>query len=296
MNQYYDLSASRNKLIKKYLILIQIALFCFSIVNIIIVINITSIIILLTLILFSSLIIFFEFYKKQSMQYITIFILILIIYYFGINRSLAYLNLYYINIVLAIIFIFDLKKDSYKILSLFLFILIGAYLNIFTDFLNSGIEFSPLQQKQLFTLSLFLFVVFFTTEVLFIIENKSALESYITCKNDLDHLISKEKNKKEEKTEILLKIAKENNNQFFLAFQEEFSDLYQELLKFPELTSADLEMCAYLKLNLQTKEIATYKKISIGAVDNRKYRIRKKLNLLPETDLYKWINTISVNS
>lgn len=51
-------------------------------------------------------------------------------------------------------------------------------------------------------------------------------------------------------------------------------------------------MCAYLKLNMQTKEIATYRKISIGAVDNRKYRIRKKLNLLPETDLYKWINSI----
>ncbi|WP_228378894.1 helix-turn-helix transcriptional regulator [Chryseobacterium hispalense] len=226
------------------------------------------------------------------MQYITMFILISIIYYFGMNRSLTYLNLYYINVVLAIIFIFDFKKDFYKILSLFLFILLGAYLNIFTDFFDSGIDFSLQQQKQLFTLSLFLFVAFFVTEVLFIIENKNALESFIMYKNDLDHLMSKEKNKKEEKTDILLKIAKENNNHFFLAFREEFSDLYRELLKFPELTSADLEMCAYLKLNLQTKEIATYKKISIGAVDNRKYRIRKKLNLPPETDLYKWINTI----
>ncbi|QGN21960.1 tetratricopeptide repeat protein [Elizabethkingia anophelis] len=102
-----------------------------------------------------------------------------------------------------------------------------------------------------------------------------------------------EKNKiDEDKIRTLLELAKSNDKQFLITFQEIFSDLYQELLKFDQLTSADLEMCAYLKLNMQTKEIATYKKISIGAVDNRKYRIRKKLNLLPETDLYKWINSI----
>lgn len=87
-------------------------------------------------------------------------------------------------------------------------------------------------------------------------------------------------------------MAKNNEKQFLIVFQEVYSDLYKELLKYSQLTSADLEMCAYLKLNIQTKEIAMYKKVSIGAVDNRKYRIRKKMNLLPESDLYKWINTI----
>ncbi|MCL1665833.1 MULTISPECIES: tetratricopeptide repeat protein [Elizabethkingia] len=96
----------------------------------------------------------------------------------------------------------------------------------------------------------------------------------------------------ENKIALLLEMAKSNDKQFLVFFQEVFSDLYKELLKFDQLTSADLEMCAYLKLNIQTKEIAMYKKVSIGAVDNRKYRIRKKLNLLPESDLYKWINTI----
>lgn len=95
-----------------------------------------------------------------------------------------------------------------------------------------------------------------------------------------------------EKIAMLLELAKQNDNHFFLTFQEEFQELYLELLKFTMLTHADLELCAYLKLNLQTKEIALFKRISVGAVDNRKYRIRKKLGLLPEADLYKWINTI----
>ncbi|MGU3376998.1 hypothetical protein [Chryseobacterium sp. M5A1_1a] len=100
----------------------------------------------------------------------------------------------------------------------------------------------------------------------------------------------------EDKIALLLTLAKNNDKQFLIMFQEIFTDLHKALLKFPELTAADLEMCAYLKLNILTKEIATYKKISIGAVDNRKYRIRKKLNLLPETDLYKWINTLNSKS
>lgn len=102
-----------------------------------------------------------------------------------------------------------------------------------------------------------------------------------------------EKQVDEDTIASLLLLAKNNDKQFLVIFQEVFKDLHKEFLKFPELTSADLEMCAYLKLNIQTKEIAAYKKTSIGAVDNRKYRIRKKLNLLPETDLYKWINTIN---
>ncbi|MDV3509036.1 hypothetical protein CMU89_18760 [Elizabethkingia anophelis] len=115
--------------------------------------------------------------------------------------------------------------------------------------------------------------------------NKKTKTNYIDQypqKSDID----------ENKIALLLKMAKENDKQFLVVFQEVFADLHQELLKFDQLTSADLEMCAYLKLNIQTKEIAMYKKVSTGAVDNRKYRIRKKLNLQPESDLYKWINTI----
>ncbi|MGU3376990.1 hypothetical protein [Chryseobacterium sp. M5A1_1a] len=103
---------------------------------------------------------------------------------------------------------------------------------------------------------------------------------------------SSKKHIDQDKITLMLELARNNDKQFLIVFKEIYADLYKELLKFQELTAADLEMCAYLTLNIQTKEIATYKKISIGAVDNRKYRIRKKLNLLPETDLYKWIDTI----
>ncbi|OCA76616.1 hypothetical protein BBH99_02570 [Chryseobacterium contaminans] len=95
-----------------------------------------------------------------------------------------------------------------------------------------------------------------------------------------------------EELTMLLDLAKNNDKQFFIVFQQTFPELYHRLLEFPELTPSDLELCAFLKLNLQTKEIATYKKTTVGAVDNRKYRLRKKLNLTEKINLYKWIDTL----
>jgi len=92
--------------------------------------------------------------------------------------------------------------------------------------------------------------------------------------------------------ELLLNAAKNNDKQFILLFQQMYPDLYQQLLSFSFLTPGDIELCAFLKLNLQTKEIAAFQKTTIGAVDNRKYRLRKKLNLSNQENLYKWISSL----
>ena len=59
--------------------------------------------------------------------------------------------------------------------------------------------------------------------------------------------------------------------------------------KFPELSSTDLKLCAYLRLNLSSKEIAQLMNISLKGVEISRYRIRKKLNLLPEVNLYDFL-------
>ncbi len=56
----------------------------------------------------------------------------------------------------------------------------------------------------------------------------------------------------------------------------------------PNLTSADLQLAAFLKMNLSTKEIAPLLHISIRGVENRRYRLRKKMNLSPETNLNEY--------
>lgn len=48
---------------------------------------------------------------------------------------------------------------------------------------------------------------------------------------------------------------------------------------YPELTSSDLRLCAYLRMNLSSKEIAPLLGISVRGVENHRYRLRKKLYL-----------------
>jgi len=57
----------------------------------------------------------------------------------------------------------------------------------------------------------------------------------------------------------------------------------------PKLTPKDLRICAYLRMNLSTKEIASLLNFSIRGVETIRYRLRKKLDLPPESDLNQWM-------
>lgn len=50
-------------------------------------------------------------------------------------------------------------------------------------------------------------------------------------------------------------------------------------ISFPELTSSDLRLCAFLRMNLSSKEIAPLLGISVRGIENHRYRLRKKFNL-----------------
>lgn len=60
----------------------------------------------------------------------------------------------------------------------------------------------------------------------------------------------------------------------------------------PNLTKTDIEICSYLRLSLDRKEIAKLRFTSIDAVKKSRYRLRKKINLSPEDDLDAYIKEI----
>lgn len=100
------------------------------------------------------------------------------------------------------------------------------------------------------------------------------------------------KNQRAEKLEAIIQMAMKNDDAFFLKFNEFDSDFRKSLLRIaPGLVSSELEFCALLKLNFDTKEIARFTATSVRAVEGRKYRIRKKLNIGSKED----INIFMVN-
>ena len=74
--------------------------------------------------------------------------------------------------------------------------------------------------------------------------------------------------------------------QFELHFDQVHENFLKRLReKYPSLTPKDQKLCAYLRMNLSTKEIAPLMKISIRGVEISRYRLRKKLDLDPDTNL-----------
>lgn len=69
----------------------------------------------------------------------------------------------------------------------------------------------------------------------------------------------------------------------FNRVHEGFSDTLRS--KFPELTNYDLRLCALYRIGIPTKDIAEAMGISQTSVKMARYRLRKKLLLLPEEDI-----------
>ena len=76
-------------------------------------------------------------------------------------------------------------------------------------------------------------------------------------------------------------------------FQEVHADFYHSLNKrFPDLTAAEIRLCALLKLNLDSKDIATILGISQDSLRVTRYRLRKKLNLQRGANLTAFIMSV----
>ncbi|TBN16807.1 LuxR family transcriptional regulator [Hyunsoonleella pacifica] len=85
-----------------------------------------------------------------------------------------------------------------------------------------------------------------------------------------------------------------NNTDDWNLFQEAFNNADKDFLKkiksiHSNLTSNDLRLCAYLRLNLSSKEIAPLLNISPRSVEVKRYRLRKKMNLPHEASLSDYI-------
>lgn len=77
---------------------------------------------------------------------------------------------------------------------------------------------------------------------------------------------------------------------FEQAFNNADKDFLDKIKKaHPDLTPNDLRFCAYLRLNLSSKEMAPLLNISVKSVETKRYRLRKKLGLEHDSGLVNYI-------
>jgi len=73
-------------------------------------------------------------------------------------------------------------------------------------------------------------------------------------------------------------------------YSDQFNAAYPGYLEYltrtyTDLTTSDLKLCTFLRMNLNTKEIAEIMGLSVRSVESRRYRLRKKINLSKDEDL-----------
>ncbi len=79
---------------------------------------------------------------------------------------------------------------------------------------------------------------------------------------------------------------------FEMHFDQAHENFFMRLkAKYEELTTSDLKLCAYLRLNLSSKEIAPLLNISVRGVEIRRYRLRKRLFLNTDENLVEFLMT-----
>ncbi len=75
-----------------------------------------------------------------------------------------------------------------------------------------------------------------------------------------------------------------DSDEYWQAFQNSFDTVHHDFFRlldehYPDLSYKDKMLCAYLKMNLMSKEIAPLLNITLRGVEIGRYRLRKKLGL-----------------
>ncbi len=96
------------------------------------------------------------------------------------------------------------------------------------------------------------------------------------------------------KRHIEKELDNEQQSKVFKTYFEEVHEKFFERLKekHPDLSSRELHLCAYIRMNLTSKEIAALQNITSRGVEIGRYRLRKKLKISRDTNLSTYLTNL----
>ncbi|MEJ2884487.1 triple tyrosine motif-containing protein [Pedobacter sp. GR22-6] len=100
----------------------------------------------------------------------------------------------------------------------------------------------------------------------------------------------------EDQTRKIQKVIEEgmNDERDWNLFEHSFNEAHENFFKklkanYPDLVPNDLKLCAYLHMNMSSKEMASLLNITLRGVEIRRYRLRKKLNVPHDKNLSEFL-------
>jgi tetratricopeptide (TPR) repeat protein/DNA-binding CsgD family transcriptional regulator len=93
--------------------------------------------------------------------------------------------------------------------------------------------------------------------------------------------------------EIRINYSSEIWEEFEIRFKEVHTEFYNKLYrKHPGLTPNEVKICAFLRLNMSTKEISAITHQSVNSLNMARFRLRKKLNIDKGENLISYLNNL----
>jgi DNA-binding CsgD family transcriptional regulator len=87
--------------------------------------------------------------------------------------------------------------------------------------------------------------------------------------------------------------SEEHLKVFEANFERVHSEFFSQLRSsFPDLTQKELQLCAFVKMNLTNKEIASILNLSVRGVETARYRLRKRLGISHEEDMADFLEKL----
>lgn len=133
-------------------------------------------------------------------------------------------------------------------------------------------------------------------QMLFISTNCNRIEKVIEQVKGLYPYLNKTGNK------ILEQIVRESTTTleqtFWTDFELHFDAIYPSFLKnlharHPDLTQSERRLCAFIRLNMSTKDIAAIAHLELQSVNMARSRLRSKLGLERDANLFVYLSMIS---
>lgn len=149
------------------------------------------------------------------------------------------------------------------------------------------------QQNSTILYNVIIFSLFFIIIIVYYVYNKR-----ITKKRKIIE-------EKELETELLMKkmsvdderlvsLARKNDPLFFNEYQNAYPELVGRLLEInPKLSANELSFCAMIQLGFSSKEIAQYGFMQHRSVQTKKNRLRKKLHIPSDVDIYFFLQNLN---
>jgi AraC family transcriptional regulator, chitin signaling transcriptional activator len=87
------------------------------------------------------------------------------------------------------------------------------------------------------------------------------------------------------------------NEEHIRVFEANFERVHHEFFMqlktaFPDLTAKELQLCAFVKMNLTNKEIASILNLSVRGIETARYRLRKRLGITQEEDMVEFLERL----